>query len=217
MQRPFSRLAVVNRGEPAMRVIHAVRELNEDRAQPIRLIALFTEAERDAMFVRHADEAVCLRPRIYEDAGTGRRSGYLDHDALRRALRASGADAAWVGWGFAAESASFAELCEQLGIVFVGPDPATMRLVCDKVASRRLAAHAGVPVPPWSGGPVQSAEEAIAQADRIGFPLLIKATAAQKVAAATASTVWTRSPPRSTAPAPRRCRNSATGRCCSSG
>ena len=61
MQRPFSRLAIVNRGEPAMRVIHAVRELNEQRAERIRLIALFTEAERDAMFVRHADEAVCLQ------------------------------------------------------------------------------------------------------------------------------------------------------------
>ena len=177
MQGPFSRLAIVNRGEPAMRVIHAVRELNEHQAEPIRLIALFTEPERDAMFVRHADEAVCLGPGSYEDGAGHRRSGYLDHDALRRALTASEADAAWVGWGFIAEQPEFAELCEQLGVVFVGPDPATMRLVGDKIAAKRLAAQAGLPVAPWSGGPVQATDEALAHADRIGFPLLIKATA----------------------------------------
>jgi acetyl/propionyl-CoA carboxylase alpha subunit/acetyl-CoA carboxylase carboxyltransferase component len=165
MQRPFSRLAIVNRGEPAMRVIHAVRELNDQRPEPIRLIALHTEAERDAMFVRHADEAVALD------------GGYLDHDALERALLQAHADAAWVGWGFVAERPEFAELCERLGVVFVGPDAAVMRLVGDKIAAKRLAEEAGVPVAPWSGGPVESAEEALRHAARIGFPLMIKATA----------------------------------------
>jgi len=177
MQRPFSRLAIVNRGEPAMRVIHAVRELNEHRSDPIRLIALYTESERDAMFVRHADEAHCLGPSTTEHGDGGRRSGYLDHNALELALRASAADAAWVGWGFVAEQPEFAELCERLGVVFIGPDPAVMRLVGDKIAAKQLAEQAGVPVAPWSGGAVETVEDALKHAERIGFPLMIKATA----------------------------------------
>ncbi|HET8953227.1 MAG TPA: carboxyl transferase domain-containing protein [Solirubrobacteraceae bacterium] len=165
--RPFTRLAIVNRGEPAMRLIHAVRELNRERGgQPIRLIALHTEAEREAMFVRHADEAVALGP-----------GGYLDHGALRSALRESGADAVWVGWGFVAEQAEFAELCDELGIVFVGPGAGVMRRVGDKIAAKRLAEEADVPVALWSGGPVQDAGAAMRHAARIGFPLMIKASA----------------------------------------
>src|SRR6266545_3888395 len=110
-----------------MRVIHAVRELNEQQAESIRVIALYTEAERDAMFVRHADEAVALT------------NGYLDLAGLEHALREARADAAWVGWGFVAERPEFAELCERLGIVFVGPEAAVMRLVGDKVAAKRMA------------------------------------------------------------------------------
>ncbi len=140
MQRPFSRLAIVNRGEPAMRVIHAVRELNVHRPEPIRVIALYTEPERDAMFVRRADEAVALD------------GGYLDHEALERALRAARADAVWVGWGFVAEQAALAERCDRLGMVFVGPDATVMRLVGDRIAAKRLAEEAGVPVAPRSGG-----------------------------------------------------------------
>ncbi|MGZ6672319.1 MAG: ATP-binding protein, partial [Solirubrobacteraceae bacterium] len=165
MQRPLSRLAIVNRGEPAMRVIHAVRELNAQRSEQICAIALHTEAERDAMFVRHADEAVAL---------TG---GYLDLADLERALREARADAAWVGWGFVAERPEFVELCERLGIVFVGPDAAVMRLVGDKIAAKRLAEEAGVPVAPWSGGPVGTVDEALRHAAGIGFPLMIKAAA----------------------------------------
>jgi acetyl/propionyl-CoA carboxylase alpha subunit/acetyl-CoA carboxylase carboxyltransferase component len=177
MVGPFTRLAIVNRGEPAMRVIHAVRELNEHRRDPIRLIALFTEPERDAMFVRYADEAVCLGPSLVDDGHGGRRSGYLDHGALERALREARADAAWVGWGFVAEQPEFAELCESLGIVFVGPDAAVMRRLGDKIAAKQLAEEAGVPVAPWSGGPVATAEEALRHAERIGLPLMIKAAA----------------------------------------
>ncbi len=177
MQRNFSRLALVNRGEPAMRLIHAVHELNDHRAHPITVIALFTEGERDAMFVRHADEAVCLGPSLVDDGRGGRRSGYLDHAALERALESAKAEAVWVGWGFVAEQPEFAELCERLGIVFIGPDPGAMRLLGDKIAAKRLAQEAGVPVAPWSEGPVTTAEEAQAHAKRIGLPLLIKATA----------------------------------------
>ena len=121
MQRAFNRLAIVNRGEPAMRVIRAVRELNQQREEPIRLIALYTEPEREAMFVRHADEAVCVGPGTVAAPDGTRKPGYLDYPALERALRAARADAAWVGWGFVAEHPEFADLCERLGIVFVGP------------------------------------------------------------------------------------------------
>src|SRR5271165_669436 len=156
MRRPFSRLAIVNRGEAAMRVIHAVRELNEQRAEPIHLIALYTEPERDAMFVRHADEALCLDFSTIAGGDVARRSAYLDYGALERALGRAGADAVWVGWGFVAEHPGFAELCERLGIVFVGPDAAVMRLVGDKIASKKLAEESGIPVAPWSNGPVPS-------------------------------------------------------------
>ncbi len=174
IQRKFSRLAIVNRGEPAMRVIHAVRELNDCRTDSVSLIALYTETERDALFVRHADEAVCLAPgAVDEDSEAGLE--YMDLVVLEHALRTSRADAAWVGWGLAAEQAEFAELCERLGIVFVGPDPAVMRLLGNKIAAKQLAEQLGIPVAPWSGAAVTTAEDALAHAERVGFPLMIKA------------------------------------------
>ena len=159
-----------------MRAIHAVRELNEERADPIRVIALYTEPERHALFVRQSDEAYCLGPAMVQD-GEQRRSAYLDYERLERALVETEADAAWVGWGFVAEHPAFAELCERLGIVFVGPDPDVMRALGDKIESKRLAEQAGVPVAPWSGGPVESVEEALRQGETLGFPLMIKAAA----------------------------------------
>jgi acetyl/propionyl-CoA carboxylase alpha subunit len=118
----FQRIAVVNRGEPAMRLIRAVRELNDEHGYGIRVIALHTEDERHATFVRAADEGVVLR-----DTGTG--IPYLDHEELGRALRECRADAAWVGWGFVAEDPAFAELCASLGVTFIGPPPEAMRLL----------------------------------------------------------------------------------------
>ncbi|MEX2291662.1 MAG: biotin carboxylase N-terminal domain-containing protein [Mycobacteriales bacterium] len=165
----FSRVAIVNRAEPAVRLIRAVRELNAQYGYGIRTVALHTAAERAAMFVREADEAVQLR----SEAAAG--SPYLDHAELERALRAAGADAAWVGWGFVAEDPAFAELCERLGIVFVGPPPEAMRRLGDKIEAKRLAEQVGVPVAPWSGGPVESLAEATRSAEHIGYPLMIKA------------------------------------------
>src|SRR5512143_3926222 len=147
-----------------MRAIRAVRELNQGSEHPIILIALYTEPERRAMFVREADEAYQL-------------DGYLDLGALERALVSSEADAAWVGWGFVAEQPEFAELCERLGIVFIGPTSSAMRLLGDKVEAKRLAEKAGLPVAPWSGGAVGSVADARERAERIGYPLLIKAAA----------------------------------------
>ena len=109
--------------------------------------------------------------------GEDRRSAYLDYERLERALVETRADAAWVGWGFVAEHPAFAELCERLGLVFVGPDADVMRALGDKIEAKRLAEQAGVPVAPWSGGPVESVEDALAQGERLGFPLMIKATA----------------------------------------
>ena len=178
MDRSFHRLAIVNRGEPAMRAIRAVRELNEEAEEPITSIALYIEPEHQAMFVREADEAYCLGP---ARGGGGDRAEriveYLDLGVLERALVATEADAAWVGWGFVAEHPDFAELCERLGIVFVGPDAGAMRLLGDKVAAKRLAEEAGLPVAPWSGGSVEGLADALEHAERIGYPLLIKAAA----------------------------------------
>ena len=164
----FSRLAVVNRGEPALRLIRAVRELNDEHGHGIRVIAMHTEDERRATFVRAADEAVLLRR-------TGAGNPYLDHGELGRALRESRADAAWVGWGFVAEDPAFAELCASLGVVFVGPPPAAMRLLGDKVQAKVLAEATGVPVAPWSGGPVDGLEHGRKHATTIGYPLIVKA------------------------------------------
>jgi acetyl/propionyl-CoA carboxylase alpha subunit/acetyl-CoA carboxylase carboxyltransferase component len=165
----FTRVVVVNRGEPAIRLIRAVRELNEQRGSDIRVIALHTEAERRAMFVRAADEAVCLRD-VTTEGGP-----YLDHAELERALRASRADAVWVGWGFVAEDPAFAELCEQLGMLFIGPPPQAMRKLGDKIEAKLLAEQSGIPVALWSGGPVHGLEEAVRHGRSIGYPLIIKA------------------------------------------
>ncbi len=168
----FSRIAIVNRGEAAMRLIHAVRDLNA-AAGPgghrIETVALHTEGERRAMFVREADLAY--------DLGPASARPYLDHAVLERALRETGADAAWVGWGFVAEDPTFAELCGRLGVTFIGPSAEAMRRLGDKIGSKLIAEEVGVPVAPWSGGGVDTLEEATAAAARIGYPLMLKATA----------------------------------------
>lgn len=169
----FRRIAVVNRGESAMRLINAVRELRYDREIDLQTIAFHTTAESSAMFVREADEAVC----IDVDRPEGSGSPYLDLDALERALVESQADAAWVGWGFVAERPEFAELCGRLGVVFIGPRPEVMRRLGDKIEAKLLAEESDVPVAPWSGGPVDTLDDARRHAEKIGLPLMIKATA----------------------------------------
>ena len=144
-----TRVAIVNRGEAAVRLIRAVRELNLEHGSQIRTIALHTEAERRAMFVLEADEAILIG---------GGESPYLDHGELERALRESRADAAWVGWGFVAEDPAFAELCARIGVVFVGPPPEVMRRLGDKIGAKLFAEEVGVPVTPWSRTPVETVE-----------------------------------------------------------
>ena len=165
----FTRLVVVNRGEPAVRVTRAVRALDEERGTHTTVIALHTEAESGALYVRGADEVVCLR------TPEGGGSPYLDHVELERALVEARADAVWVGWGFVAEDPDFAELCDRLGVVFVGPPAEAMRRLGDKIEAKLLAESMGVPVAPWSGGPVTPEDDAHAVAVRVGYPLMVKA------------------------------------------
>ena len=160
-----------------MRLIHAVREYRQEVGRDIRTIALYTEPDRDALFVREADEAVLLGPAMFTDPDGLQQSRYLDYGALEQAIVSARADAAWVGWGFVAEHPEFAELCDRLGVVFVGPPADVMRRLGDKISSKRLAEEAGIAVVPWSGGPVEGADDALVQAERLGFPLLIKASA----------------------------------------
>src|SRR6476620_3169860 len=136
-----------------MRAINAVRELNEELEEPITVIALYTEPERHALFVRQADEHHCLGPAMIEGEDGKSTSAYLDYERLERAL------------------------VEKRGITFVGPSADVMRKLGDKIEGKRLAEQAGVPVAPWSGGPVETAEEARKVGEELGFPLMIKAAA----------------------------------------
>jgi acetyl/propionyl-CoA carboxylase alpha subunit/acetyl-CoA carboxylase carboxyltransferase component len=165
----FRRLAIVNRGEAAMRLLHSVREHNASGRAIIETVALHTTEERTATFVRAANLAV--------DIGSAAAAPYLDHAVLTRALTGCGADAAWVGWGFVAEDPAFAELCESLGVTFIGPPADAMRRLGDKVQAKKLAESVGVPVAAWSGGPATDVDAAVAWAGSIGYPVLLKAAA----------------------------------------
>jgi len=165
----FSRIAIVNRGEAAMRLIHAVRDLNAERGEQIQTIALFTDVERSAKFVREADIAYPLGPASARP--------YLDLAVLERALRETKADAVWVGWGFMAEDPAFVDLCDRIGVTFIGPSAEAMRRLGDKIGSKLIAEEVGVPVAPWSRGALDTLEEALASAEKVGYPLMLKATA----------------------------------------
>ena len=179
----FSRVAIVNRGEAAMRLIHAVQDLTAETGIPIETVALHTDVDRTATFVREAD--------IAYDLGPASARPYLDLQALERALVETGADAAWVGWGFVAEDPAFAELCEKIGVTFIGPSPDAMRKLGDKIGAKLIAEEVGVPVAPWSRGPVATLDAALASAAGIGYPLMLKAT----VGAAGAASGWSRTRP----------------------
>ncbi|MFY1635022.1 carboxyl transferase domain-containing protein [Solwaraspora sp. WMMB335] len=165
----FSRVVIVNRGEAAMRLIHAVRELAAETGTRIETVALHTDVDRAATFVREAD--------IAYDLGPASARPYLNLKVLEQALVETGADAAWVGWGFVAEDPAFAELCERVGVTFVGPSPDAMRKLGDKIGAKLIAEEVGVPVAPWSRGAVETLEAAVAAAGEIGYPLMLKATA----------------------------------------
>jgi acetyl/propionyl-CoA carboxylase alpha subunit/acetyl-CoA carboxylase carboxyltransferase component len=171
-----SRIAIVNRGEAAQRCLRAIREMRiEERADLIG-IALYTDPDRLAPFVREADESLLLGAAFQPTATGELKSVYLDYDRLVDALRRVHADAVWPGWGFVSEHPDFADRLAREGITFLGPSGDTMRRLGDKIMSKHIAEKAGVPVSPWSGGPV-SRDDVEQWAKKIGFPVVLKATA----------------------------------------
>ena len=169
--REIRRLAVVNRGEAAMRCIRAVKALRTVEGSAMEVVALYTDSDSDAPFVRHADSAVAL------DSEAGGVAAYLDHDSLLEVLAERKVDAVWPGWGFVAEDPDFVARLDAAGICFLGPSAEAMRALGDKITSKRIAEKAGVPVTAWSGGALADEAAATEHARRIGYPVIIKATA----------------------------------------
>ena len=160
----FNKVLIANRGEIALRVIRACRELG------VQTVAVYSEADRESLHVRFADDDVCIGP------APGRLS-YLRIPNLIAAAEITGADAIHPGYGFLAENAEFADTCGASNIVFIGPTGEQIRAMGDKASAKRLAQAAGVPTVPGSDGVLADPEEALALAESIGFPVIIKATA----------------------------------------
>ncbi len=177
IHQPFHRVAVVNRGEAAVRFLRAARAWSARRREPLEVVALHTTPDRAAMFVREADDAIGLGDALVPGPGGKLASAYLDVERVLRLVLDAGCDAVWPGWGFLAERPDFAEECTARGLVFIGPPAEAMRRLGDKIAGKRLAAADGVPVTPWSEGAVADAADAARHAARIGYPVLLKATA----------------------------------------
>jgi acetyl/propionyl-CoA carboxylase alpha subunit/acetyl-CoA carboxylase carboxyltransferase component len=169
--RPIRCLGVVNRGDAAMRCIRAVKALRAREGSGMRAVVLYTDVDRDAPFVRHADAAVRL------PAPAGEVRAYLDHELVIGALVRAGADAVWPGWGFVAEDPVFADRVVAAGMRFLGPSGDAMRALGDKIAAKELAERAGVPVTPWSGGVVEDEQAAARIAEHLGYPVVVKAAA----------------------------------------
>lgn len=169
----LTRVAVINRGEAARRFIRAVRDVNLEHGSRIETVALVTAVDRDWPYAHEADRVVHLE--IPKDAGAS--AAYLNHDAIVAAARDAGADSAWVGWGFLSEDSRFAQRLLDAGLIFMGPPPSAMQLAGDKIEAKRLAERCGVPVVPWSRAPVESPTAAAEAAERVGYPLVLKAAA----------------------------------------
>ncbi len=160
----FEKILIANRGEIALRVLRACKELG------IPTVAVHSTADADAMHVRLADESVCIGPPAARDS-------YLNVPALLAACEITGADAVHPGYGFLSENARFAEILEEHNVHFIGPKPAHIRLMGDKIEAKRTAKRLGIPVVPGSEGGLGSDQEALAAAQAIGFPVLVKASA----------------------------------------
>ena len=159
----FKKVLIANRGEIAIRIICACRELG------VKTVAVHSEADEDSLHVRFADEAVCIGPSRSIDS-------YLNVPAVISAAEITGADAIHPGYGFLSESAYLAEVCEACNIRFIGPDPNVIRLMGDKARARRAMKKAGVPILPGSDGPIEDEKMAMGVADDLGYPVMIKAT-----------------------------------------
>ncbi len=160
----FSKVLIANRGEIALRVLRACREMG------IATVAVHSTADASSMHVRLADESVCIGPPAARDS-------YLNTQAILAAAEISRADAVHPGYGFLAENAAFAQMVEEHGLTFIGPTPEHIRIMGDKIAAKRTAIELGLPVVPGSEGVLAGEAEATAEARRLGFPVLIKAVA----------------------------------------
>jgi acetyl-CoA carboxylase biotin carboxylase subunit len=160
----FKKILIANRGEVALRIIFACRELG------IKTVAVYSVADENSLHVRFADEDVCIGPARSADS-------YLNVPAVISAAEITGADAIHPGYGFLSESAYLAEVCEACHIRFIGPDPQVIRLMGDKARARRVMKKAGVPILPGSDGPIDNEDKALKLAKDIGFPVIVKATA----------------------------------------
>jgi acetyl-CoA carboxylase biotin carboxylase subunit len=160
----FKKILIANRGEIALRIIHACRELG------IKTVAVYSEADENSLHVRFADEDVCIGPPRSAES-------YLNVPAIISAAEITGADAIHPGYGFLSESAYLAEVCEACHIRFIGPDPSVIKLLGDKARAKKAMKKAGVPMLPGSDGPVTGEEQALKVAKDIGYPVIIKAVA----------------------------------------
>lgn len=160
----FSKILIANRGEIALRILRACRELG------IKTVAVHSTADEDAMHVRLADEAVCIGPAASRDS-------YLNVAAILAAATITGAEAIHPGYGFLSENADFAETVEAHGLTFIGPTADHIRMMGDKITAKTTMEALGVPLVPGSDGELKSLEEARAVAEKVGYPVLIKATA----------------------------------------
>ena len=158
----FRRVLIANRGEIAQRILRACRELG------IETVVVYSEGDKDALYLRHANEAICIGP-----AQSAR--SYLDVPAIISAAEIADVEAIVPGYGFLAENAHFAEVCRSCNIHFVGPDPETIAMVGHKARAREMAIRAGVPVVPGSDGAVETETDALRWAQQIGYPVMIKA------------------------------------------
>ncbi len=160
----FNKLLIANRGEIAVRIIRAAKELG------LHTVAAFSEADKESLAVRYADEAVCIGP----PAAT---KSYLNSDAIIAAAQQSQSEAIHPGYGFLSENAGFADAVAAAGLVFVGPTPDTIRMMGDKAAARTAARAAGVPIVPGSEGEIVDLAQALTVARQIGYPVMLKASA----------------------------------------
>ena len=158
------RVLIANRGEIALRILRACREAG------VETVAAYSQADRDAIHVQLAGQSVCVGPARARDS-------YLNQDALLTAALATGCDGVHPGYGFLSENGDFADACARAGLAFIGPPGEVIRRAGSKSAARTLMRQAGVPVTPGSDGPVRSPEEALEAAERIGYPVLLKASA----------------------------------------
>ena len=160
----FKKILIANRGEIALRIIRTCKEMG------IKTVAVYSTADRDSLHVRFADEAVCIGPPRSRDS-------YLNMPNIIAAVELTGADAVHPGYGFLAENADFADLCNKYGVKFIGPTGAHIRAMGDKITAKDTMIKAGVPCIPGSGGLVESVEDAKRIGKEIGYPVIIKATA----------------------------------------